>query len=84
MRTILKPEEGLVKHPYHDYTIADALALARQIKHGMPMPSDSPPDIPEAIEIVRRSLRTCGFNWITGQVALQVLRSANGEEVDWS
>lgn len=47
------------------------------------MPSDPTPEIPEAIEIIGRSLRTCGFNWITGRVALELLRSANGEEVAW-
>ena len=42
------------------------------------------PDIPEAIEAIKRALKNCGFNWITGQVALELLRSANGEEVKWS
>jgi len=77
--------ESPMKHPYHDYTLDDALELARSIKYGPLMkPSDPVPDIPEAIEVVMRALKTCGFNWITGQVALELLRSANGEEVIWS
>lgn len=74
-----------MKHPFHDYTLDDALALARSIKYGpLMMPSDPTPEILEAIELIRRELSTCGFNWITGQVALEVLRSANGEEVKWT
>ena len=74
-----------MKHPYYDYTLDEALALARSTKYGPLMkPSDPVPDIPEAIEIIGKSLRTCGFNWITGRVALELLRSANGEEVTWS
>lgn len=73
-----------MKHPYHDYTLDDALELARSIKYGPLMKSTDPiPDIPEAIEAIKKVLKTCGFNWITGQVALQLLRNANGEEVNW-
>ena len=75
----------IIKHPYHDYTLGDALALARSIKFGPLMkPSDPFPEIPEAIGIIRKALRVSTFNWITGRVALEVLRSANGEEVMWS
>ena len=81
----MSEKEIPMKHPYHDYTLDDALELARSIKYGPIMkPSDPVPDIPEAIEVIKRSLKTCGFNWITGQVALELLRSANGEEVNWS
>ena len=74
-----------MKHPYHDYTLDDALALARSIKYGLlMMPSDPVPEIPEAIVIMKKALRASTFNWITGRVALEVLRSANGEEVAWS
>ncbi|MBJ6726381.1 hypothetical protein [Geomesophilobacter sediminis] len=74
-----------MRHPHYDYTLDEALALARSIKYGpLPLPSDPTPGIPEAIEIVGKSLRTCGFNWITGRVALELLRKANSEEVAWS
>ncbi len=78
-------EKGIViKHPYHDYTLVDALNLARSLKYGpLPLPTDPVPEIPEAIELIKAELRKCGFNWITGQVALQLLRTANGEEVNW-
>lgn len=73
-----------IRHPYHDYTLDDALALARSIKYGpFVKPDDPVPEIPEAIGIVGKALKASTFNWITGQVALQVLRSANGEEVAW-
>jgi len=74
-----------MKHPYYDYTLEDALELARSIKYGPFMvPSDPVPEIPEAIEIMKKALRASTFNWITGRVALEVLRSANGEDVAWS
>lgn len=74
-----------MKHPYFNYTLTDALALAKSEKYGPRMlPSDPTPDIPEAIEIMKKALKTSTFNWITGRVALEVLRAANGEEVKWS
>lgn len=75
----------MTKHPCYDYTLDDALQMARSIKYGPFLkPGDPVPEIAEAIEIVTKALRGCGFNWITGCVALQVLRSANGETVVWS
>jgi len=78
-------EKGIcIKHPYHDYTLDDALKLARSLKYGPLLSASDPvPEIPEAIELIRHELRRCCFNWITGQVALQLLRNANGEEVSW-
>ena len=74
-----------MKHPYYDYTLDDALELVRSLKYGPFMVSSDPvPEIPEAFEIMKKALRASTFNWITGRVALEVLRSANGEEVVWS
>lgn len=74
----------MIKHPYYDYTLEEALQLARSIKYGpLPLAGDPTPEVPEAIEIIAKSLRTCGFNWITGRVAQELLRSANGEVVAW-
>jgi len=74
-----------MKHPFYDYTLADALSLARTVKYAPFLNSTDPePDIPEAIEIMRKAIKASTFNWITGRVALEVLRSANGEEVQWS
>lgn len=74
-----------MKHPYYNYTLDEALSLARSLKYGpFTKPSDPTPEVPEAIEIIRKALKASTFNWITGRVALEVLRSANGEEVAWS
>ena len=60
--------------PYHEYMVEDALSLARSIIHGPLPPADAPtPTVDEAIEAISGSLRTCGFNWITGQTAIAVL-----------
>ncbi|MRR07544.1 MAG: hypothetical protein EG828_11530 [Deltaproteobacteria bacterium] len=74
-----------MRHPYYDYTLDDALKLAKGIKYGVyTKPSDPVPDILEAIEFVRRTIRLSSFNWITGRVALEVLRAGNGEKVDFT
>ena len=52
----------------------EALSLARNMKFGpLPKPQDPFPDIKEAIDIIREERRTCGFNWLTGQAAEEVL-----------
>ncbi|WP_145915451.1 hypothetical protein [Geobacter anodireducens] len=74
-----------IKHPYYDYTLADALKLAKGIKYGvLTKPSDPEPDIPEAIDLVKKTFRLSTFNWITGRVALELLRAANGEDVKFT
>ena len=74
-------KDSMLRHPHYDYTLDDALKLARSLKYGpLPLDSNPLPEIPEAIELIRMELRTCGFNWITGRVALEVLWHANGEE----
>jgi len=81
----MNENENQTRHPYYDYTLDDALKLARSIKYRpFMMPSDPVPEIAEAIKIIRKALRASTFNWITGRVALEVLRSANGEDVAWS
>ncbi len=78
-------KDSTIRHPHYDYSLEDALALARSLKYGpLPLPSDPVPEIPEAIELIRQELGTCGFNWITGRVALELLWHANGEEVTWT
>ena len=63
--------------PYHEYMVEDALSLARSIIHGPLPPADAPtPTVDEAIEAISGSLRTCGFNWITGQTAIAVLKAS--------
>lgn len=84
-----------MKHPYYDYTLDDALSLATILKKDMlfkklktaeartlaPFTIDN---IDEAIRTMKDEVGYCTFNWITGRVALQVLRAANGEEVEFT
>ena len=37
---------------------------------------DPRPTVEEALERIEYQLATCGFNWLTGQAARDVLRSA--------
>lgn len=56
------------------YTVQAALDLARGLKYGpLPLATDPRPTPDEGIAIVREARRTCGFNWITGEVAEAVL-----------
>jgi len=58
------------------YTVGSALELARALKHGpLPAPTDPTPRPQEAVEIISQERRTCGFNWITGEVAEAVVRA---------
>ena len=76
------------------YTVGSALELARTLKHGpLPAATDPMPAPEEAIEIIRAARRTCGFNWITGEVAEAVISAyvagvkatnAAGPYPDWS
>ena len=55
----------------------DALALARNLKHGpLPKPGDPAPSVREALALVREERRACGFNWLTGEAAEEALREA--------
>lgn len=70
-----------MKHPRRDYTLEDALSLARDIRYGpLPKPTDPMPTVDEAIQILS-DRRLHDFNWITGQTALQVLRAGRGGKI---
>jgi hypothetical protein len=58
----------------------DALEIARNLKHG-PLPGldDPVPPVGEAIRLIREERRSCGFNWLTGEAAENVLREALGD-----
>ena len=72
-----------MKHPHKDYTTEDALSLARDCKYGpLPKPTDPTPTVDEAIEIIRNDPTMKACNWITGQVAIEVLRLERGEKVE--
>lgn len=66
------------------YTVAAALDLARSLKHGpLPAKTDPVPSPEEAIRIIEEERHSCGFNWITGEVAEAVLRAyAAGRHAD--
>ncbi len=59
-----------------NYTLKQALALARNLKYGpLPKPDDPTPSPKEALKIIEEERRTCGFNWITGETAAEVIRA---------
>lgn len=73
----------MMKSPSGDYSVEQALALARQCKFGpLPKDADPTPSIDEAIEIIKGdpTMRAC--NWITGQTAIEVLMATRGEDVE--
>ena len=56
------------------YTLEDAIRLARSLKYGpLPNPSDPDPSPEEALEMISKEQRECGFNWLTGAEAHRVL-----------
>jgi hypothetical protein len=74
-----------IKHPYYDLTLEDSLKMAKSLIYGPFMKvSDPTPSIPDALSAIRKSRQTCGFNWITGFVAEQILRVANGEKIKFT
>jgi hypothetical protein len=85
----MKPEE--IMHPFYDYSLADALQLATNSKRDQLLRGDKLSEAAaltlctaeEALEIIKFEVKNCGFNWITGQVALDLLREANGEAVEF-
>ena len=59
-----------------EYTIQDALELARILKHGpLPKNTDPLPSIPEARTIIRDAWRKHGGVWITAERALEALNT---------
>jgi Zn-finger domain-containing protein len=84
-----------MKHPYYDYSLDDALSLVTILKKDQllkeskmtearrltPFTADN---LEVAIQVMREEFSFCAFNWITGRVALQVLRAANGEDVKFT
>ena len=61
-------------------TVNEALAIARNLKYGpLPKPDDPMPRVAEAIELIHEERQTCGFNWLTGEAAEQVLTATRKE-----
>ena len=56
--------------------LEDAIRLAHHDRDGFPLnPVKQPPPTPaEALEVLNHSLKTCGFNWLTGIEAVRILK----------
>ena len=66
---------------FYRMTVEKALDLARDLMYGpLPKPDDPTPTVDEAIEVIREARRTCGFNWLTGGAAENVLRERRDQE----
>lgn len=77
-----RKQDFVLRHPYYDYTLTDAKNLAASLDGAGPRAGESLSDR-EALEIICWHLKDCGFNWITAQVARDVLRAAiSGKEVE--
>ena len=60
---------------FYVMTVEKALSLARDLMYGpLPKTSDPTPSVKDAIEIIHDRRHTCGFNWLTGEAAENVLR----------
>lgn len=57
-------------------TLEKAISIAHNDRDGAPLNPlrQPPPTPPEALEIIRSSLKTCGFNWLTGVAARDCLQ----------
>ena len=63
-------------NPGARYTLKQALDLARNLRYGpLPKPDDPMPEPEEALAIINEERRTCGFNWITGETAVETIRA---------
>lgn len=62
-----------IRHPFSEYTLAKAVALARNIAS---ISGESVTSLVEARAIVDRTNRKGGHNWITGSVALDLFDAA--------
>ena len=75
-----------MQHPFYNYTTEDALRLARIHLHPLGTSKDELPlpSIPEALRVLEDVQRRQGFNWITGRVAIELLRAESGENVTFT
>lgn len=63
-----------MKHPHHDMTTEEALAIARNLRYGpVPKPDDPTPSLEEAWELINDIQHRCGHTWITGDAALDCI-----------
>lgn len=76
-----------LRHPFYDYSLFDALKLARSLEHGPRRMLGHELPLPDA-ETALATIRHCRkettfsqFNWITGRVAEELLMHACGFKV---
>lgn len=62
-----------ITHPYSKYSLAEAVALAKNSASLNDEPIES---LGTARTEIKRVMSACGHNWITGHVALDVLDAA--------
>ena len=74
-----------VKHPFRDYDTTEALSWVTGLKCGIFHVGDRiTPSLDEAIKYLEDAPTMKSCNWVQGKIALQVLKAAKGEEVDWT
>lgn len=63
-----------IKHPYYSMTLPSARSLGASLCSRVPC-DPHPPAVPDrdALAAIERERRECGFNWITGRVAAELL-----------
>lgn len=74
MSTTLTFGQPDIKHPYKEYRLSDAVQMAvglASIRRREPVTS-----LQLAREVVQDELSVCGFSWITGYVAMDILDAA--------
>ena len=55
-------------------TVDEALSIARNLRYGpLPKPDDPTPRLCEAVSLIHEERRKCGFNWLTGEKAEDIL-----------
>lgn len=72
----------MTKHPFYQYTLMDAIRLARLlVSPELTTPDEELPQLSavQALDVVRQARKRMDFNWITGRVAEETLLLALGE-----
>lgn len=71
------------RHPYREYTLANALNLARMLNSPLLDSSEQPiPTLADAYEIVDRHHKKMDHVWLTGHAAKEVILLAMGATID--
>lgn len=63
-----------IKHPFSEYTLSDAVALAKQTADMRGDPALT--DLIDARNVIQQAVKRADHHWITGYTALDVLDAA--------